>query len=93
MKSLKDREPEFGHSQSFLLIVTEESLEPPKVCDYKLRIGVRHARVKVFQSSGGTDIEDMQLEVETRRQQCLIQCNVKVPSSKSADLHQLHRAV
>ena len=61
-----------GHSQFFLLIITEESLEPLKVCDNKLRLGVRHARVKVFQSSCGTDIdetsgmlEDMQLEVET----------------------------
>ena len=60
-----------GQSQSFLLIITEESLEPLKVCDYKLRLGVLHARVKVFQSGGGTEVDetsgmlkDMQLEAE-----------------------------
>ena len=69
---IRQEEPR-GHSQSFILIITEESLEPLKVCDYKLRLGMRHARVKVFQSGGGTEIdetsgmlEDMQLEAEAK---------------------------
>ena len=44
---IRQEEPR-GHSQSFLVIITEESLEPLKVCDYKIQLEGRHGRMKIF---------------------------------------------
>ena len=51
---IKNEELE-GCSQPCLVLINEESLQPLKECEYRLRFGVRYARVKVLE--GNDDIE------------------------------------
>lgn len=51
---IKAEEPQ-KNSQSFLLLINEESVEPLRAVDYKLRFGIRHAKLKVFKSGSPVD--------------------------------------
>ena len=60
-----------GNSQSLLLPISDECLLPLKTCGYKLKFGLRYARVKVFQATSGDDVdetggllEDLQIEIQ-----------------------------
>ena len=60
-----------GNNQPLLLLINDKCLAPLKACDYKLKFGLRYARVKVFQASSGDDVdetgglqEDLHIEVQ-----------------------------
>lgn len=72
---VKAEEPQ-KFSQSYLLVINEECLEPLSKVDNKLRFGIRQAKLKIFQAGSKVDevdeasglLEDMSI-VTTAQQQ------------------------
>lgn len=53
IKKEEDTTDQQKSSSSFLLLINEESLVPLEKLEHKLRFGIRHAKVKIFQANSG----------------------------------------